>query len=85
VALDTWCLLKTLWNGASSSAAYNGAADTTGSIATGTPTGISLGATGAGGSAGNIVVSELLVYAAALSAPDQTSVKNYLNARYALW
>lgn len=78
LGLTTWGLVTCVYNGASSTIALNGNADTASNPGTGSPDGLRLGTA-------DVSVAEVLLYNSALSASDQTSVKNYIKDKYSLW
>ena len=86
---DTWALAITLFNGASSSVAYNDGSPTTGNAGTGD---MESGFVLAGNPAippttqfGNYELAEILIYDAAITGSALTDIKSYINGQYELW
>jgi hypothetical protein len=77
-SITTW-----KWNGASSAGRINNGSYGTTSPGTASPNGFTLGAAGDSLGWSNIAVAEVIIYPSILSGGDDTSVLNYLNARYA--
>ena len=88
-ASDTWALGITLFNGSSSSVAYNDGSPTTGNAGTGD---MEFGFVLAGNPAlppstqfGNYELAEILIYDAAITGSALTDIKSYINGQYELW
>ncbi len=83
-----FALYKGIFNGASSVIALNDGADQTAApnFTSAAPNdGVFLGGRSGGSGFGNFDVAEILIYNSVISGANLTSVKNYLNTRYALW
>jgi hypothetical protein len=82
-------LTKSLFNGTSSVLAVNDGSDSAGgsSFTSAITAGFAIGSWGAaaGSRFGNIDILEFIVYNSAITGANLTSVKSYLNSRYALW
>ena len=74
-----------VFNGASSRIRLNDGTANTGNVGVGNPGGFTLGATADGAATSDIDVAEILVYSGALSVSDETSARNYLNAKWAVY
>ena len=86
---DEWALGICLFNGASSSVAYNDGSPTTGNAGTGD---MESGFVLAGNPAippttqfGNYELAEILIYDAAITGSALTDIKSYINGQYELW
>ena len=83
---NTTTMLTTIFNGASSSLAINGGAPTTGNAGTNGSTSYPvICAASAGLYRYTGFIMEWLVYSGALSAADQTTVRNHLNSKWAIY
>lgn len=87
LAVGVFGIVACVYNGDSNSLiAVNAAAGTTGALTgTATASGFILGANGPGTVGSNIDVAEVMVYSGAHDAGTRTLLKNYLNARYAIY
>ncbi len=89
-ANNTWFIIESLWNGASSQQRVNAGSASTGDPGNSAVAGVTLGqaATGTGGlraSGGHVIIAEAVGYNVALSDANATKVRNYLNARYLIF
>jgi hypothetical protein len=85
--INIWHIVLGVFNGASSSIYKNNAAAVTGSIGTDGFSGTTIGNyyTGADLYSEQCDIAEILVYSKALSAAEISTVKTYLNSRYAIY
>jgi hypothetical protein len=83
--LATHHLATAVFSGAASTLRKNADAETTSSIGTASPSGLSLAARGGIAFYGNIGFQEMVVYASAKSSGDQTTARSNVNAFYALY
>ncbi len=84
--LNTYYLLQSYWNGASSFQQLNNSAAVSG----GNPgpqsmTRVTLGARHDGATSGNVKFAELAIYGSQITGGDLSNLTSYFNARYSLW
>lgn len=86
LAVDTFGILRVLFNGASSKIQHNANAAVTGNFGAGTMAGFSLGTTvdGNAGYCANIEVKEIIIRNVADAEATETAIYNYLKAKYSL-
>ena len=84
LAVDTWGIVRAIYNGASSSLQVNNAAAGTGTNNDNEPDGFTLGCTYIATAASNIQVKAIIIRKISDSAGDQTSIYNYLAAKFGL-
>ncbi len=82
LAVGTFGLVTSIFNGASSSLQVNGGTVGTGNPGTANPAGFAIGAQASGGQSSQIAVAEIIVMAAAATAGETASVRAYSQARY---
>lgn len=82
-----WHIAKIVFNGASSTFAFDGAADTTfaASPGTGGSEGVTMGAYETLNLWGNVKIAEMFIYASTVSSGDSTSAFSYLNTKWAVY
>lgn len=78
LALNTYGIVEAVFNGASSSLRINNNAPSTGNAGIVDMNGLTLAASGGGGSFANIQVMEMIAYSANLSANELQQIRNYL-------
>lgn len=84
LAVNTWGIVRIVFNGASSSLQINETAATTGDAGTGNMGGFSLGGYALEGAFGNGQYKEIIIRKVADAAPVQTAIYNYLKTKYSL-
>lgn len=84
LAVNTWGVVRVVYNGASSSIRVDNNEATTGNAGTQNSDGFSLGAVYSGSFPSNIEVAELIIYSGTVSAGDDALIVNYLNTKYGL-
>lgn len=85
-ALTTFGIARAVYNGATSTLRMNNDPPTTDkNIGANNPGGITLGASTAGGAAGNVNIGELLVYNSAISGGNDTNILSFLNSKWAIF
>jgi len=84
LAVDTWGIIRVLFNGASSKLQINDTAAATGNFGTNAMNGFTLAARGGGSSPGNIQVKEVILRKVADTAGDEGAIYSYLKNKYGL-
>jgi len=84
LAVDTWGIVRAIYNGASSSLQVDGDAAGTGTNNASSPDGFTLGATYVFTANANIQVKAVIIRKVSDSAGDQTDIYNYLAAKFGL-
>jgi hypothetical protein len=85
ITLDTWVIVRCLFNAAGSFFKLNGDSTWSGTLgANDWIYGFTLGAEGNGTAASNIAVKEVIIRNVADSSSDETAIYNYLKAKYSL-
>lgn len=84
LALNTYGILRALFNGASSKIIINATSPTTGNVGAGTGTYISIGCPPAGIVYGNFEVKEIIIRKIADDSTNETAIYNYLKNKYSL-
>jgi hypothetical protein len=82
--LDTWCIIRVLFNGASSKLQLNADAAVTGNFGANHMDGMTLGNSSATGRASDIIVKEVIIRSVDDSDENETTIYNYLKAKYGL-
>lgn len=83
LTVDTWGIVRILFNGANSKIQINATAVTTGNYGANNAAGFTLGAGGTGGNPSNIQVKEIVIRSANDGA-SEADIYNYLKAKYGL-
>jgi hypothetical protein len=84
LAVDTWGIVRAIYNGASSSLQVDNTAKATGTNNNNEPDGFVLGGTYIGTGAANICVKALIIRKISDGADDQTAIYNYLATKFGL-
>lgn len=84
-AAGNWLIFCGIFNNTSSQGRKNAGTAVTGTVGVSNAGGFTLGAEANIANWGNITVAEVIIYASALGTTDETSVRNYLNTRYAIF
>lgn len=84
LAVNTWGVIRVIYNGASSSIRVDDNVATTGNAGTSNSTGLALGGLYAGSYCANIEVAEIIIYTGAIVSADDILVMKYLNTKYGL-
>jgi hypothetical protein len=84
LVLNTWGILRVLFNGASSKLIVNATTPTTGNCGTGNMGGFTLGSRAVGLYYSNIHVKEIIIRKIADTSGDETAIYNYLAAKYGI-
>jgi hypothetical protein len=84
VTLDTWCIVRVLFNGASSKLQLNAEAAITGNFGANHMDGMTLGNSSATGRASDVIVKEVIIRIVDDSDENETTIYNYLKAKYGL-
>ena len=77
--LDTWFIVKVVYNSTSSSIRLNNGTPTTGNAGTTNAGGFKLGCDGTGGSTANIAVKYIAIYKGVTSTQDDANIIKYFN------
>jgi hypothetical protein len=85
LAVGSYGLVRILWSGAASFLQINNTSKTTGSVGTAAGAGISIGSRAANLGCANIAFKEIIYRNVADNDGTQTSIVNYLNAKYGLF
>ena len=80
LALGTTGLISVVYDGVTSTLRLDDGAEVTGNLGAAAPAGLILSARGGGGRLGNVEHSEFILYPSALSAADQTTLRDNINA-----
>lgn len=82
LALDTWGIIRALFDGASSELIVDDNTPVTGNWGSGDMDGFTLGGAGNGGAESDIIVKEVILRKIADSSGDETDIYNYLKDKY---
>jgi hypothetical protein len=83
--LGTWCIVRVVFNGASSKLQLNNNAAVTGNWGAANMGGIRLGGYSGGGYCSSIIVKELIIRNVADSSSDEAEIITYLNDTYSIY
>lgn len=84
LAVNTYGIIRILFNGASSKFIVNETTPTTGNLGTNDMGGFTLGANANGGTWSNIEVKEIIIRKSADSAPNEAAIYSYLASKYGI-
>jgi len=85
LSVNTWGIVRILFNGASSELIINGGSATTGDFGSDDMGGIILGAQQSGAGWGNVEFKEIIIRKIADTPTNETAILDYLNTKYTIY